>query len=54
MTGPGLPALATLVTIVVIATSVIGIVDVPAAAYGGLIVLLLGLAAMAWGREGMK
>lgn len=54
MTGPGLPALATLVTIVVIAAGVIGVVSVPPAAYFGLIVLLLGLAAMTWGREGMK
>jgi hypothetical protein len=51
--GPGLPAIATLVTLVVIVASLIGVVDVPPDAYAGLIFMLLGLAFLAWGREGL-
>ncbi len=51
MSGPATPALAALVTLVVVLTSMIGLVDVPGQAYAGLLLVLVGLAALAWGRE---
>ena len=51
MSGPATPAIAALVTLVVLFAGTIGLVDVPGQVYGGLVLLLVGLAALAWGRE---
>ena len=51
MSGPATPAIAALVTLVVVLTGTLGVVDVPGQVYGGLMLVLLGLAALAWGRE---
>lgn len=51
MSGAGTPAVAALVTLVVLLASVLGLVDVPGKAYVGLLLLLAGLGALAWGRE---
>ncbi len=52
MSGAGTPAIATLVALVVVFAGLVGLIDVPHAAYAGLVLVLLGLAALAWGREG--
>lgn len=51
MRGAGTPAVAALVTVVVLLSSLLGLVDVPPKAYLGLFLLLTGLAALAWGTE---
>lgn len=52
MSGPATPAIAALVALVTLFASMIGIVHVPGQAYAGLLLVLVGLAALAWGREG--
>lgn len=52
MSGPGTPALAALVALVVLVASLVGLVDVPSETYFGMVLVLLGLGALAWGREG--
>lgn len=52
MSGAGPPAVATLVAMVVVLCGLIGLIDVPHEAYLGLVMVLAGLAALAWGREG--
>lgn len=52
MSGPATPAIAALVALVVLLASMVGLVDVPGRAYVGLLLVLVGLAALAWGREG--
>jgi len=51
VSGAGTPAVAALITLVVVLASLLGWVDVPSKAYVGLVLLLTGLAALAWGRE---
>lgn len=51
MSGPATPAIAALVTLVVVLSSMLGLVHVPGQVYGGLMLVLVGLAALAWGRE---
>lgn len=51
MSGAGAPAVAALIALVVLLAGVLGIVDVPGEAFGGLVLVVLGLAALAWGRE---
>lgn len=52
MSGAGTPAVATLVTMVVVLAGLSGLIEVPHEAYVGLVLVLLGLASLAWGREG--
>ena len=52
MSGPAAPAVATLVALVVVLAGLTGIIEPRFEAYAGLILVLLGLAALAWGREG--
>ncbi|MDQ8045376.1 MAG: hypothetical protein AAGC46_12255 [Solirubrobacteraceae bacterium] len=51
MRGAGTPAVAALIAVVVLLSSLLGFVDVPSKAYLGLLLLLTGLAALAWGAE---
>ena len=46
------PAFAVLVTLVVLFANLAGVVDVPSEGYAGLVLLLLGFGALAWGDEG--
>ncbi len=52
MSGAGPPAIATLVAMIVVLAGLVGLIEVPHEAYLGLVMVLLGLAALAWGREG--
>ena len=52
MSGAGVPAIATLVALIVVLAGLVGLIEVPHEAYAGLVLVLLGLAALAWGREG--
>jgi hypothetical protein len=51
VSGPATPALAAFITLVVVLAGMTGIVTVPGKAYAGLLLLLMGLALLAWGRE---
>lgn len=51
MSGAAAPAVATLVALVVVLSGLIGLIEVPHEAYVGLVLVLLGFAALAWGRE---
>ena len=52
MSGAGPPAVATLVALIVVLAGLVGLIEVPHEAYAGLVRVRLGLAALAWGREG--
>ncbi|MBJ7471693.1 MAG: hypothetical protein JHD16_10345 [Solirubrobacteraceae bacterium] len=52
MSGAGTPAVAMLVALVVVLAGLVGLIDVPNEAYAGLVLVLLGLGLLAWGREG--